>query len=77
MQPQGHMQVVMRTVDQHLHPQAVLDAPRWRWEHGRTVWIEDRTPVAIIDGLRNRGHDVKVVRRAGGIWAGSDHLADR
>ena len=40
MQPQGHLQVVLRTVDQQLHPQAALDAPRWRWEQGRTVWIE-------------------------------------
>ena len=89
MQPQGHMQVVMRTVDQQLHPQAALDAPRWRWEHGRTVWIEARTPGAIIDGLRARGHDVHVVddpsafgrgqiiwRLRDGLVAGSESRTD-
>ena len=31
MQPQGHVQVVMNTVDFLLNPQASLDAPRWQW----------------------------------------------
>ena len=30
MQPQGHIQVVVGTLDHGLNPQAVLDAPRWR-----------------------------------------------
>ncbi len=89
MQPQGHLQVVMRTVDQHLHPQATLDAPRWRWEQGRTVWLEHRTPPAIVDDLRARGHDVKIVtepsafgrgqiiwRHGGALLAGSESRAD-
>ena len=80
MQPQGHTQVVMRTVDQHLHPQAVLDAPRWRWEDGRTVWVESRTPPPLIEGLRNRGHDVVVVNEPAAfgrgqiIWRDGDAL---
>ncbi len=80
MQPQGHLQVVMRTVDQHLHPQAALDAPRWRWEHGRVVWIEDRTPPAIIDGLKARGHDVRIISEPSAfgrgqiIWRHGDTL---
>ena len=89
MQPQGHVQVVMRTVDQHLHPQAVLDAPRWRWEQGRTVWLEARTPQSIITDLTARGHDVKVVsapsafgrgqiiwRSGASLVAGSESRAD-
>ena len=89
MQPQGHVQVVMRTIDQHLHPQAVLDAPRWRWEQGRTVWVEDRTPESVVADLRVRGHDVKVVsipsafgrgqiiwRCGDGLVAGSESRAD-
>jgi gamma-glutamyltranspeptidase / glutathione hydrolase len=89
MQPQGHVQVVMRTVDQFLHPQAALDAPRWRWETGKVVWIEARTPDAIIQGLRARGHDIRIVRdpsafgRGQIIWrhgesliAGSESRAD-
>lgn len=35
MQPQGHVQVVMNTVDFHLHPQAALDSPRWQWMEGK------------------------------------------
>jgi gamma-glutamyltranspeptidase / glutathione hydrolase len=89
MQPQGHLQVVMRTVDQHLHPQATLDAPRWRWEQGRVVWLEHRTPKAIVDDLTARGHDVKIIKEPSAfgrgqiIWrhgsallAGSESRAD-
>ena len=89
MQPQGHVQVVMRTVDQQLHPQAVLDAPRWCWQQGRTVWIESRTPETIVNDLRGRNHDVKLIAEPAAfgrgqiIWrmgdaliAGSESRAD-
>ena len=89
MQPQGHLQVVMRTVDQHLHPQAALDAPRWRWQQGRVLWIEHRTPQPIIDDLRSRNHEVRIVSEPSAfgrgqiIWrqgktlvAGSESRAD-
>jgi gamma-glutamyltranspeptidase/glutathione hydrolase len=62
MQPQGHVQVVLRTVDEHLGPQAVLDAPRWRWEQGTTVWVEPRFPDDAVAELGRRGHDVRIVR---------------
>jgi gamma-glutamyltranspeptidase / glutathione hydrolase len=89
MQPQGHVQVIMRTVDQQLHPQGVLDAPRWRWEHGRTVWVEPRTPESVVADLTARGHEIKVVgipsafgrgqiiwRLKEGLIAGSESRAD-
>jgi gamma-glutamyltranspeptidase / glutathione hydrolase len=60
MQPQGHVQVIVRTIDGALHPQAALDAPRWRCDEGRKVAVENRTPQAIIDDLIARGHDVRV-----------------
>ncbi|MFW6030670.1 MAG: gamma-glutamyltransferase family protein, partial [Halanaerobiales bacterium] len=31
MKPQGHVQVVMNTIDFKLNPQSALDAPRWQW----------------------------------------------
>ena len=40
MQPQGHMQLVLRLVDHGDDPQAALDAPRWRVGAGREVELE-------------------------------------
>jgi gamma-glutamyltranspeptidase/glutathione hydrolase len=59
MQPQGHVQVVMNTVDFHLNPQAALDAPRWQWIEGKTIELERTTLVHIAEALARQGHDVK------------------
>ncbi|NKC16958.1 MAG: gamma-glutamyltransferase [Gammaproteobacteria bacterium] len=59
MQPQGHLQVVLGTVDHGLNAQAVLDAPRWRVEGGKTVSVDSRTPAAVAAALSARGHDVQ------------------
>jgi len=58
VQPQGHLQVVMNSVDFHLNPQAALDAPRWQWQGGRTVEVEPQFPEAIAEALERRGHHV-------------------
>lgn len=60
MQPQGHMQVVMNTVDFHLNPQATLDMPRWQWTGGKTVLVEPQFPAYLIDELRRKGHDIQI-----------------
>ncbi|HET7522173.1 MAG TPA: gamma-glutamyltransferase family protein [Bacillales bacterium] len=60
MQPQGHVQVIMNTVDFHLNPQAALDAPRWQWMEGKTVYVEHSFPNAIASALADRGHDIRV-----------------
>ncbi len=60
MQPQGHVQVVMNTVDFLLNPQAALDSPRWMWESGRTVWVEPDFPNHLAQALARKGHDIKV-----------------
>lgn len=60
MQPQGQMQVLMNTIDYHLNPQAALDAPRWQWTGGKTVEVEPGVPTAIVEELRQRGHDIRV-----------------
>jgi gamma-glutamyltranspeptidase / glutathione hydrolase len=58
MQPQGHMQVVLRLVDGGDDPQAALDAPRWRVGPGLEVALEpglwDAEPQ-----LAALGHDVR------------------
>lgn len=59
MQPQGHMQVVMNTVDFHLNPQASLDAPRWQWLEGKTVELERHFPEHLALALERKGHDIK------------------
>ena len=60
MQPQGHVQVIVNTVDHLLHPQAALDSPRWCWETQRRVQVEPRTPQHVVDGLRARGHQITI-----------------
>lgn len=60
MQPQGHVQVVVNTVDYGMNPQAALDAPRWRWIQGRRVELEHATPRHLIRALQERGHDISI-----------------
>lgn len=59
MQPQGHVQVVMNTIDFHLNPQAALDAPRWQWLEGKTVEVERHFPEHIALALEQKGHHIK------------------
>jgi gamma-glutamyltranspeptidase/glutathione hydrolase len=61
MQPQGHMQLVVRIADYGQNPQAACDGPRFRWIHGMKVSVEDGFPQATVDELRRRGHDLVVV----------------
>ena len=56
MQPQGHMQVVIGTLDHGLNPQAVLDAPRWRVLDGLDAVIESAAGPEIQRDLTARGH---------------------
>ena len=58
MQPQGHLQVVMSTVDRGLDPQAALDEPRWRWESGLDVFVEPAVGERTVEALVSRGHNV-------------------
>ncbi len=56
MQPQGHIQVVVGTLDHGLNPQAVLDAPRWRVLDGLDAVIEPGAGEEVRRGLAARGH---------------------
>jgi gamma-glutamyltranspeptidase/glutathione hydrolase len=56
MQPQGHVQVVMNTIDFKLNPQAALDAPRWRWVKEKVVEVERHFPFHIAEELQRKGH---------------------
>ncbi|MFC0472530.1 gamma-glutamyltransferase [Halalkalibacter kiskunsagensis] len=70
MQPQGHVQVVMSTVDFHLNPQASLDAPRWMWTNDKTVWVESNFPDHIAQALQRKGHNIKRSVDEGGFGRG-------
>lgn len=58
MQPQGHMQVVMNTIDFHLNPQAALDAPRWQWIKDKVVEVDPSFPNHLAQALQRKGHNI-------------------
>lgn len=70
MQPQGHVQVVMNTIDYGLHPQAALDAPRWQWTKGKTVLVEPGFPNAIAQALARKGHHIQQALDTGSFGRG-------
>ncbi|WP_251551439.1 gamma-glutamyltransferase family protein [Neobacillus muris] len=70
MQPQGHVQVMMNTIDFHLNPQAALDAPRWKWVSGKKVEVEPGFPNQIAQALERRGHEIEVALDSTGFGRG-------
>lgn len=64
MQPQGHVQVLMNTIDFGLNPQAALNAPRWKWIDQKTVNVEHTFPRHLAAGLQRRGHHIRVALEA-------------
>ena len=61
MQPQGQVQVVNNLIDFGLNPQEALDAPRWQWTGGKTVEVEASFDKEIVEDLKHRGHDIRVM----------------
>ena len=59
MQPQGHLQTLVRLLDFRQEPQAACDAPRWRFNQGLSINVEATMPVATREGLRGLGHQVE------------------
>jgi gamma-glutamyltranspeptidase / glutathione hydrolase len=58
MQPQGHLQTVVRMLDYQQQPQAACDAPRWRY-HAGMVNAENGFDPNTAQGLRDLGHRVE------------------
>ncbi len=75
-QPQTHVQVVDR-LRRGAHLQQAIAAWRWMVEPADgLVVVEGRAPRSVVDGLRDRGHEVHVV----GDWAarlGHAHAVER
>ncbi len=61
MQPQGHMQTLVRMIDFGQNPQAACDAPRWRFNAGLDINVEASMAKATVEGLKARGHEMSVI----------------
>ena len=61
MQPQGHVEVLVNTIDYHMNPQEALDAPRAQWTGGRHIQLERAISPEIAQTLAEMGHEVEVI----------------
>jgi gamma-glutamyltranspeptidase/glutathione hydrolase len=58
MQPQAHVQTLVRMLDHAQNPQAACDAPRWRFNQGLAINVERQMPEATRAGLQALGHQI-------------------
>ena len=61
MQPQGHLQTLVRMLSHGQNPQAACDAPRWRFNAGLEINVEAAMNPATVAGLQALGHRVEVI----------------
>ena len=61
MQPQGHMQTLVRMLDYKQNPQAACDAPRWRYNEGFSINVEAHMNANTVQQLAARGHQMDVI----------------
>ena len=83
MQPQGHLQTILRMLSYRQQPQAACDAPRWKVNRDFTLDVEANMNAATVQGLSNLGHTLKKIDDpymdfgAGQfIWRLSDDIED-
>ncbi len=89
MQPQGHVQMMVRIFDCGQNPQSASDAPRWHICEDGTLALEKGISPEVVEELRKRGHEISdidpywgyggaqiIYRLAGGYCAASDHRKD-
>lgn len=68
-QPQTHLQVLTKIIDFDFSIQDAITAPRWLSgkflgvKPNSALYVEDDMPSTVIDGLKKRGHDMRVVER--------------
>lgn len=94
-QPQTQAAILTRMLDRGLGVQAAIEAPRWLYgrtwgETSRALRLEGRFEPAVVESLRARGHEVRIVEGwsdlmghaqvialdADGLSGGSDPRAD-
>jgi len=61
MQPQAHLQTLVRMLAHRQQPQAACDAPRWRFNHGLEINVEHTMDARTVQGLVDLGHRVDVI----------------
>ena len=61
MQPQGHMQTLVRMLDYGQNPQTACDAPRWRYNTGMSINVEANMDPNTVQGLNELGHELEVI----------------
>ena len=61
MQPQGHLQTLVRMLDYQQNPQAACDAPRWRFNQGLEINVEASMAAHTVQALSERGHHMEVI----------------
>jgi len=58
MQPQGHVQMMVRVFDYHQNPQTASDAPRWCLTEDNQVAVEPGFSAGVLSALSSRGHTI-------------------
>ena len=83
MQPQGHLQTILRMLKYGQQPQAACDAPRWKVNKDFTLDVESNLDSKTVEGLKNKGHILKKIDdpymdfgSGQFIWRLSDDLQD-
>jgi gamma-glutamyltranspeptidase / glutathione hydrolase len=61
MQPQGHMQMMVRLLGYGQNPQAACDAPRWKINEGLSVAVEGEMNMTVTADLVSRGHRIETI----------------
>ncbi|MFO1216776.1 MAG: gamma-glutamyltransferase family protein [Burkholderiaceae bacterium] len=59
MQPQGHLQTLVRMIDYRQNPQTACDAPRWRYDAGLALDVDPEMPRETVQGLMALGHRIE------------------
>ncbi|MBY6092644.1 gamma-glutamyltransferase family protein [Maritimibacter alkaliphilus] len=67
MQPQGHVQVALRTILDGENPQTALDAPRFRIGDDGRLMLESEVPADVVEQLVAMGHKPIVTSPGAGI----------
>jgi gamma-glutamyltranspeptidase/glutathione hydrolase len=83
IQPQGHLQTLVRMLAYDQQPQAACCAPRWKLNRDFTLDVESTMDPSVVKGLAAKGHVLKSIEdpymdfgSGQFIWRLSDNLED-